>query len=238
MTCVKQRTLTASNYSRQTALTIAAFCLFISANVFATPHESIENQIHRYIRTQIQETPTKKIEIIVTSIDKRKKLSQCANQLTITLAGKRGLKRNNTVSVTCGGQWQLYVPVRVKTLVSIVTAKQNLSPGTLLNNNNLVMKYYDVSTLHGESMLSIKSVLGSRVKRHLQQGRPLLSHLICLVCKGDHVTLYVRKNNLSIKSSGIALNDGSMGQVIAAKNNSSGRRVEGRVVAVGEIEIN
>lgn len=225
--------------SLQAIICCLALCLFIfSANISATTHDLIKNQIHQYIKTHIKPEPNKKIEIIVNQIDKRKKLPQCLTPLKINLAGKQTIRRNNTVSVVCEQQWKFYTAVRVKTLMSIVTATENLSPGTRLTTDNLQMQYFDVSTLRGETSLDIVSIRGSRVKRHVQQGRPLLSNLICLVCKGDPVTLYVRNKHLSIKSSGTALSDGSIGQTIAAKNNSSGRRVEGTVVAVGEIEIN
>ncbi len=227
---------------KTTKFGIVTLCaLMFSINLSATTQSTqstVENKIHQYIRTQIEPNPNKKIEIIVTPIDKRRKLTQCLTPLEINLAGKQSIRRNNTVSVICKDQWKLYVSVRVKTLMAIVTATNNLSPGTRLSEDNLQMQYFDISTLRGETTLSIAAVVGSRVKRHVQQGRPLLSSLICLVCKGDPVSLYVRNNHLSIKSSGTALSDGSMGQIIAAKNNSSGRRVEGRVVAVGEIEIN
>jgi len=204
----------------------------------ATTQNIVKNKIHEYIKTQIEPKPNKKIKIIVNSIDKRKNIDQCVTPLQISLAGKKALRRNNTVSVICQDQWKLYVSVRVKTYMSIVTATNNLSPGTRLSSDNLEMSFFDTSTLRGETSLSIAAVIGSRVKRHIQQGRPLLSNLICLVCKGDPVALHVRNGQLNIKATGTALSDGTMGQIIAAKNNSSGRRVEGRVVAVGQIEIN
>jgi len=237
MKTVKQTKILIIKISRLIAYAALVFTMLPSLSS-ATTQNLVENQIHKYIKTQIEPNPNKKIKIIVNPIDKRKKLAPCVTPIQITLTGKFGLRRNNTVSVVCQDQWKLYVAVRVQTLISIVTTTRNLSPGTRLSADNLTMSFYDVSTLRGETSESISSVLGSRVKRYVQQGRPLLANLVCLVCKGDPVTLYVRSGNLSIKSTGTALNDGSIGQVIAAKNNSSGRRVEGIVVAVGEIEIN
>jgi len=236
---VKQRNLTTSNVQRRLKNVCVLLCLLLTTSISANTQDSIKDKIHAYIKTQIEQTSNKKIEIIVASIDKRKKLAHCLSEIEIKLTGKHQLiKRNNTVSVSCPGQWRFFVPVRVKTLLSVVSASQNLSPGTRLSKANLSMTYYDVSTLRGELVLNIDGIVGSRVKRHVQQGRPLLSNLICLVCKGDPVTLYVRNKNLSIRSSGTALSDGGKGQSIAARNNSSGRRVEGIVVGVGEIEIN
>jgi len=227
-----------ANHIITTAYLVLLYVCLAPTHSIASTHNLVKVKIHKYIKTQIEPNPNKKIKIIVNSIDKRKKLASCSTPLQISLAGKKTVSRNNTVSVICQQQWKIYVAVRVQTLMSVVTASHNLSPGTRLNSDNLTMRDYDVSTLRGETSLSIDEIIGSRVKRHVQQGRPLLSNLICLVCKGDPVVLYVRNNHLSIKSSGTALSDGSIGQKIAAKNNSSGRRVEGIVVAVGEIQIN
>lgn len=234
---VKQTTSANTFITRQVTHVFAICVLLITTNVSATTQNLIQDQIHQYIKTQIEPNPNKKIEIIVNPIDKRKKLASCPMPISIILAGKRGLSRNNTVKAECDGLWKLYVAVRVITHIPIVSATENLSPGTLLSKKNLSITYFDQSALRGEVSYDIDKIVGSRAKRYVQQGRPLLSNQVCMVCKGDRVTMYVNNASLSIKSSGTALTDGSLGQTIAARNTSSGRRVEGKVIAVGQIEI-
>jgi flagella basal body P-ring formation protein FlgA len=118
-----------------------------------------------------------------------------------------------------------------------VVSVQSLSPGTLLTQANLTIAYKDTLTLRGSTISDIGSVIGSKTKRHLQQQQPIIANNICLVCRGDPVTIYARSGNLTLKSIGKALKDGSIGQVISVKNSSSGRRIEALVVAVGEVEI-
>lgn len=228
---------------------IYRFLIFLSAvcaivlvkNVNANPvsiHEKIENQIHNYIKAKIVKSPDKKTEIIISPIDRRKRLGQCKNELAIKLASKQGLKRSNTVSVACLGQWRIFVPVTIKTLMPVVTARQNLAVGEFLSTQNLLVEYIDTSSIIGPIVFTIDEVTGSKVKRYIQRGRPLLANLICMVCKNEQVNITAKSGQLQIKSTGVALSDGTRGQKITIKNNSSGRIVEATVVAVGHAEIN
>ncbi|MDP2559876.1 flagellar basal body P-ring formation chaperone FlgA [Psychrobium sp. 1_MG-2023] len=238
MSSVKQRYTNKYNTLSITTIVAVLVLYLLSTNAKATTvHQSIENQIHTYIKAQLDDSSNKKTEINVSKIDRRKKLAVCQTPLEIKVAGKQGLKRNSTIHVSCQGTWNLYVPVQVKQLMSVIVAAKNLSPGTLLNKSNLKKAYADMTITMGQTVEQLSQVTGSKVKRYIQQGRPILFTSVCLVCRGDPVSIYAKKGSLIIKSSGIALNDGSIGQIISVKNSSSGRTVEGTVVAVGEIEI-
>lgn len=219
----------------------AVFAFVLAKNVAANTmsvHEKIENQIHAYIKGKIEQSPDKKSEITISPIDRRKKLTSCGNNLAIALSSKRGIRRNNTVSVSCPNAWRIFVPVQVKTLSPVVTARQNLAVGELLTVQNLVIEYVDTSMVVGPVVYKIEDIAGSKVKRYIQGGRPLLANLICMVCKDEQVNITAKNGSLQIKSTGVALNDGSRGQKISIKNNSSGRIIEATVVAVGHAEIN
>lgn len=198
---------------------------------------SVKSFIHQQLTASGSINDDEKIDISVNTIDRRKRINECSQPLTLSLAGKNKLSRNTTVEVKCEGSWKIYIAVRIKRLKPIAVAAQTLSPGTVLDPANLVIAYKDTLTLHGTIVTDISSITGSKVKRHVQQGQPVTHNIICLVCNGDPVTIYARSGNLTIKSLGTALKDGSMGQVIAVKNNSSARRIEAVVVAVSEVEI-
>jgi len=222
-------------------LCVSAICaIFLVKGLNAQPlntHEKIENKIHIYIKAQLTSTPHKKTEIIISPIDRRKRLSDCGDRLVLTIAGKRGLKRNNTINVSCPSQWRIFVPVSIKTLMPIVVATQNLGVGDLLTPQNTSIEYLDTSLIIGQTTSDAASIIGSKVKRYVQHGRPVLSNLVCMVCKNEQVSVVAKKGSLQIRSSGKALSDGSLGQKISIKNSSSGRIIEATVVAVGRAEI-
>jgi flagella basal body P-ring formation protein FlgA len=81
-------------------------------------------------------------------------------------------------------------------------------------------------------------LIGSRTKRTISLGMPVTSAMICMVCKGDKVTISANQSNLSISTSGIALEDGNMGDVIRVENSSSGKVLRARVSGVESVEVN
>lgn len=200
-------------------------------------HEKIENNIHAYIKSQLKPSPYNKIEIIISKIDRRKQLSSCAQPLKFTTMGKSGIKKTNTINVSCVGHWRLFVPVTIQTLTPVVTAKQNIAIGELLTSSNTFIDYLDISRVFGQTISHTNEVIGSKSKRYIQHGRPVLINLICMICKNEQVLITAINKNLKIKSSGIALSDGSKGQKIPIRNNSSGRIIEAIVVSIGNAEI-
>ena len=142
------------------------------------------------------------------------------------------------MSVICPSVWRIFVPVSVKTLMPIVTARNNLAVGEIISHDNIAIEYLDTSLIIGPTHSEMNNILGAKVKRYIQGGKAILANLICMVCKNEQVSIIARKGTLQIKSAGKALSDGSKGQKISIKNNSSGRIIGATVVAVGRAEIN
>ena len=205
-------------------------------NVTTAPQ--IKQVAEDFVRAQLPATDNTKVEVTASKLDPRIKLKPCSAPLEPSLPGKTTVNRYTTVQVSCGNHWSIYVPVKVKQLKQVVVAAHNLGPGSLLDESALTLGYIDANQVRGEVVTDIARISGSKVKRHVQQGRPLLLNLICLVCKGDNVTIYARRGGLTIKSSGTALKDGTAGDSIRIKNTSSGRFINARVIAVGEVEVN
>ena len=200
-------------------------------------HQEIENNIQTYIKSQLKPSPYNKIKILISKIDRRKKLSSCPQALKLKVMGKSGIKKNNTINVSCIGQWRIFVPVTIETLTPVVTAKQNIAIGELLTPSNAFIEYLDISHVFGQTITNINEVFGSKSKRYIQHGRPVLMNLICMICKNEQVSITAINKGLKIKSSGVALSDGSKGQKIPIRNNSSGRIIEAVVVSIGNAEI-
>jgi len=200
-------------------------------------HQKIENNIHAYIKSQLKPSPYNKIKIIISKIDRRKKISSCQSPLKFKVMGKSGIKKTNTVHVSCAEQWKIFVPVTIQTLTPVVTAKQNIAIGELLTSSNTFIEHIDISHVYGQTITDIDEAIGSKSKRYIQHGRPILVNLICMVCKNEQVSITAINNSLKIKSSGIALSDGSKGQKISIRNNSSGRIIKAVVVSIGNAEI-
>ena len=212
-------------YMKKIILNLSCLLSLFSLSVNATANneqrrQEIYQTVESFLSQQLIAKDDEKIEITVNRIDSRIKIQPCAVPLTVALAGKSKLVRNTTVQVKCGHKWKMYVPARIKRLQKLVVASQNIAAGTLLSNTNLVIAYHDVLTLRGSSIDAIDIISGSKIKRYVAQGQAITNNLVCLVCKGDPVTIYARAGSLTIKSVGVAQKDGSLGQNIAVRNTS------------------
>ena len=65
-------------------------------------------------------------------------------------------------------------------------------------------------------------LVGSRSKRNIRSGFPVSMNQICMVCKGDNVTIFANIKGLAIKTSGIALEDGTLGEQVRVNKQKIG----------------
>ncbi|NRA70796.1 MAG: flagellar basal body P-ring formation protein FlgA [Gammaproteobacteria bacterium] len=197
----------------------------------------INQLVNDFIKQKINADVEEKVSISVNKIDRRIKIQDCDKPLSLSLAGKNKISRHTTVAVKCENKWKMYIPVKIKRLRAVVIASQALAAGALLNRSNLTLAYQDILLLRGTTLSNIATIEGSKLIRQVQSGQTITSNLLCLVCKGEPVSIFVHSGNLTIKSTGIALKSGINGQVIAVRNTSSGRVIEATITAVATVEI-
>lgn len=174
------------------------------------------------------------------SLDRRIKIKPCGQPLRLQIPGKSNLKKRTTVQMNCPGPkpWNLYVQVKIKRMMPMVVAKNNLAPGTLLSQSNVSVIMKDASQIRGRTLTKPNTLYGARSSRYISAGQAVTLRQVCLVCKGDSVTVIAKIKGLQVKTSGIAQQNGSLGDNIAILNRRSSKRIEARVVAVNRVEIN
>ena len=60
---------------------------------------------------------------------------------------------------------------------------------------------------------------------------------VLFVCKGDRVTITASINGLSIKASGMALEDGNVGDSIKIENTTTDKVIVAKVLKQGEVRV-
>ena len=80
-------------------------------------------------------------------------------------------------------------------------------------------------------------IVGSRNKRSLSVGQIISLQDLCLVCRGDIVTIQISNSGLSVSASGVAQQDGTFGDTVTVKNQQSGRNVQTEVVGVNQVKV-
>ncbi|MDP5292298.1 flagellar basal body P-ring formation chaperone FlgA [Oceanimonas sp. CHS3-5] len=222
-----------------TWLSLAWLAVWMPPVALASVHESIRQYAEDYVRDFVVAGPRDKVEIEAASVDTRLQLTECPGMLTADIRGSGEVRRNTHVHVQCHETpgWSLFVPVRVRILKPVVTAATPIARNTLLQPAQLQMSYQDEVLLRGDVFDDIQALLGTRSKRDLRPGRPVLASQLCVVCKGDKVTIVAETGGLSIRTDGMAEEDGTFNERIRIRNSRSGRQIQGRISEAGVVRV-
>lgn len=179
------------------------------------------------------------IKITVGKIDPRIQIKPCQSELKLNIPQKRS-SRNLNVKIYCSDStpWHLFLPVRVELTVPVVVASRKLDKGTTLDNSNIEIKLVNQNKLRGQTINDLSTVIGAKTKRSLMLGKPLTPKNVCFVCKGDPVVIIAKSSEFAIKTNGIALSDGAIGERIRVKNSRSGRTINAQVKTINRVVIN
>lgn len=201
--------------------------------------DSIRHYAEDYVRDFVPVAEHDRLEVVAASIDTRLPLTECLGKLTADIRGDGEVRRNTHVYLQCHEQpgWELFVPVRVKVLKPVVTAADPVARNTLLQAQHLRVDYQDEVLLRGDVFSDPNQLIGTRNKRDLRPGQPIRSSQLCVVCKGDKVMILAETGSLSIKTEGLAQEDGSFNDNIRIRNLNSGREISARVTASGVVRV-
>ncbi|MFT5297117.1 MAG: flagella basal body P-ring formation protein FlgA [Colwellia sp.] len=201
--------------------------------------EQLQDFVGQFLENNISLPTQGKMTVYVSSIDPRIIIKPCLSSLVANIPQNHN-GRNVNVKINCNDPtpWYLFIPARIQMVVPVVVAKSIINKGSRVDESNVIIEYRETRRIRGETLDDITIVTGTRAKRKLSAGAILTKKNICFVCKGSHVTIIAKSDNLMIKTAGIALKDGGIGEQIRVKNESSGRTVTGRVSAINKVVIN
>ncbi|GAB3030284.1 flagellar basal body P-ring formation chaperone FlgA [Bowmanella dokdonensis] len=204
-------------------------------------HQMVSDAARAYVLAQVsgQTGSAASIEVDVSPIDERIQVPQCAAPLDASASSNSLSQANVTVRVSCADTgWFLYVMARVRQMQPVVVTSVPLSPGTLLDRDQLEVVNLEINQLRGTTYTAIDELVGVRVKRRLRAGQPLVPSQLCFVCKGDNVVINASVGGLQIQASGVAEQDGNLGDNIMVKNTSSNKNIDARVISSSEVSVN
>lgn len=206
----------------------------------STVHERIRMVAEDFVKTRISAGDDQNIstEVKAAAVDQRIRIAPCETPFEASASDNSLTQRNVTVRVSCpSSNWFLYVMVNVQQMQKVVVAKQAVSPGELLSENQLEVVNLDVNQLRGSTYSTIGSLAGARSKRRLRAGQPIEPSLLCYVCKGDSVVITANVSGLQIKASGVAEQDGNIGDTIRIENTASRRQIDATVISASEVAV-
>lgn len=115
-----------------------------------------------------------------------------------------------------------------------------LSKGTILGDSDIYLREFDLKRLTSPYFRNPGELLGREIKRAIAANQILSPSLVkkkLLIRKGDMVYIEANKGPMSIRMTGTATQNGSLGEQISVTNSRSGKTVRGYVKSRGVISV-
>lgn len=158
------------------------------------------------------------------------RMPACTSGLTATAMPSMSV--NQTVAVSClSPQWTLYAQAVIVDRVSVPVLLKPVAGGTLLTVSDVSLQTFPASAIHG-TPLSLNQLAsgGVTVTLPLAAGAPLTSNDTAIppvIRSGQPITIIVHSAaGITINTSGRALQNGGIGQMIEVENPGSHKRFD------------
>ena len=108
----------------------------------------------------------------------------------------------------------------------------------MLDDSNVELAYMPINKVRGKKLTDTSVVFGAKAKRRIAKGKTISKRNICLICKGDFVTIIAASSSFNIKTQGEALSSGNMNEQIRVRNSRSNKIITPRVNGINQVIIN
>ncbi|WP_018983460.1 flagellar basal body P-ring formation chaperone FlgA [Salinimonas chungwhensis] len=202
-------------------------------------HAQIQQGVKTYLEGQLEDkTNGQNIHVEVNDIDNRIKVPDCPQGFEY-FADNQALSQSYvSVRVSCNNnQWYLFANAQIQKTQPVVVTAGMLSPGTVLSPANLTVMQVETNRLRHTAYHEVNKLIGARIKRRVRQGQPVQSNMLCFVCEGDRITISAEVGGMQVKTSGIAQQDGVIGDTITVVNASSNKTVVAEVASTEKVVV-
>jgi len=176
--------------------------------------------------------------------DKRLKLSKCdTTNIQVFYPGKQQRLGNISIGLRCNEKksWKIYLRVHISIQQNIVYSKRFINRGTVISKDDLVVNKIEVSSVNTQFYQYPKNIIGKVAKRNISLGKRISASSIkpaIVVKRGQNVMIIAKISGLVIRTKGLALSDGVIGQIVKIKNSQSKRELQATVIAPNTVKVN
>ncbi|MFT5313037.1 MAG: flagella basal body P-ring formation protein FlgA [Paraglaciecola sp.] len=219
----------------------AALCNFSPLSTATENNISPQNLLElaeQYVSLHVKRKSEYSFIIKAMPIDSRLSIPECKSPLKFFASNEALNQSNITVKASCpDSNWYMFLVVRAKVMQPVVVISSAVSPGTVLSKQNIKLVEMEKRHLRTTTYADINKVIGARIKRRLRPGRPVQPNNLCFVCEGDIIIIKASSSRIQIKASGIALEDGNIGDTILVRNTRSKKQLDAQVISISEVKV-
>lgn len=130
---------------------------------------------------------------------------------------------------------------RYEAMVTVPVLKRQLRQGDVIEQGDIEMHEVTERQLRKDSITDVKQLVGLSPRRIISADRPIRLKEISqpiVIKKGQAVEMTYSTPYMRIRTTGIALEDGSAGDLIRVKNDKNDKALSARVAGAGHVEAN
>lgn len=223
------------------------FILFHSSSASAlSTHEQIIQAVTQAIEDKLAvffKNEEYRAEISVSAIDRRLTFPLCESELKVSSKQTHRYYPRSSVKVQCADKkpWGMRVTAISKVYLLVAVASNQLVKGQRIDGVDIDWSEVIAGQLRSGYFTQSKQLIGMELRRNLPANSPFTPKLLRLpivIKRGDQVTISAKIATLEVKTDGIALNNGILGQTIHIKNRKSQRVLDAIVIGPGMVAIN
>ena len=171
--------------------------------------------------------------------EEKGKRGKCPGFLTARLQDGK-IKKNNVVVINCARKdhpFTVNVPVNVTVLREVTVAKDNIPRGSVISEDLIDTVFIPETANTAATITDIRSIVGAKARKDIKAGEQLKKSDFCIVAKGDPVYIEATNGALTIKTTGIAMQEGRLNENIQVKNSKSKKIIEATVTGPGQVRV-
>jgi flagella basal body P-ring formation protein FlgA len=197
------------------------------------------SEAEEYVVSQLNVSADTLLNISTADIDERVNLPQCPSAMVYSASSDALQQSNIAVKAQCQqSNWYIYLMVNVMQMQPVVVISTAVSPGTILNEDNIELINKNSALLRRTTFSSVDDVLGARIKRRIRPGQPITPNNLCFVCKGDTIIINASTGMMQVKATGVAMQDGNIGDTISVTNSRSQKQINAKIASTNEVTVN
>jgi flagella basal body P-ring formation protein FlgA len=126
-------------------------------------------------------------------------------------------------------------------MMEVPVLTRQLGRNDVIEASDLTMKAVLKSQLRKETVTDSSKLIGQSPRAVISANRPIRMSEVnspIVIKKGDAVQMTYTNPYMSLKATGVALQDGAKGEMIRVKNDKSEKAISGRIQGAGHIEVN
>jgi flagella basal body P-ring formation protein FlgA len=206
--------------------------------------QAVENWLDKTIEDLIYEKIEEKrivIEIQYSSLDKLDKIEARRNEISnIVLSSFDPVRLNfrARVNYTTGGTDE--VAGNYIQFVEVPITSKVIKAGEIINSSDITLSKVKLGRMRDNNLISENDVVGMQAKKHISAGMLLKSSDLIkppVIKLNDPVNIVYSSSRIKLKTSGIAMGSGAVGDMIKVRNEDTGTILLGQIVNKNSVQV-